>query len=219
VPLYFGAAHLHHLYELVTLQRRPIAAASQQVRFADALPLAAHLAKACSSCSGSSGLSAAPVGLVCEGHLRARRTEEFFRIEEEVPLSPMQVLAQFLYTSIFGWYATWLFVRSGHLAAPIVVHALCNLLGFPDFDRMTSHPAAPLLTGATAAGIGLFGVLLRPLTDPGKAEVSVRVTVDCTDNFGTKTGLTLQYPSLRHARRGGMFERCVVHLEAPQKCI
>lgn len=48
-----------------------------------------------------------------------------------------QVLAQFLYTSIFGWFATWLFVRSGHLAAPIAVHAACNALGFPDFERMS----------------------------------------------------------------------------------
>jgi membrane protease YdiL (CAAX protease family) len=47
-----------------------------------------------------------------------------------------QVLAQFLYTSIFGWYAAWLFVRSGHLAAPVAVHAACNALGFPDFERM-----------------------------------------------------------------------------------
>lgn len=48
-----------------------------------------------------------------------------------------QVLAQFLYTSIFGWYAAWLFVRSGHLAAPVAVHAACNALGFPDFERMS----------------------------------------------------------------------------------
>jgi hypothetical protein len=31
-PLFFGAAHLHHLYELVSLQGRPVGQATQQVR-------------------------------------------------------------------------------------------------------------------------------------------------------------------------------------------
>jgi hypothetical protein len=30
-PLFFGAAHLHHLYELVSLQGRPVGQATQQV--------------------------------------------------------------------------------------------------------------------------------------------------------------------------------------------
>jgi hypothetical protein len=32
---------------------------------------------------------------------------------------------------------------------------------------MCSHRWQPLLSAATAAGVVLFGVLLRPLTDPG----------------------------------------------------
>jgi hypothetical protein len=33
--------------------------------------------------------------------------------------------------------------------------------------HMCSHRFQPLLSAATAAGVVLFGVLLRPLTEPG----------------------------------------------------
>ncbi|QUC22088.1 uncharacterized protein UV8b_06329 [Ustilaginoidea virens] len=38
---------------------------------------------------------------------------------------------QFSYTTIFGAYATFLFLRTGSLIAVIAVHTLCNSMGLP----------------------------------------------------------------------------------------
>lgn len=38
---------------------------------------------------------------------------------------------QFGYTTIFGWYATFLYLRTGSLPAVILVHAFCNYCGLP----------------------------------------------------------------------------------------
>lgn len=38
---------------------------------------------------------------------------------------------QFFYTSIFGIYSAYLFVRTGHFVAPFIAHAFCNHMGFP----------------------------------------------------------------------------------------
>ncbi len=115
----------------------------------------------CLQQDGPKPLSTAPG---CLSSARSRFPE--FGARSDPGSAHEQVLAQFLYTSAFGWYATWLFCRTGRLVAPVAVHMLCNALGFPDFERMSAHPAQPLLSAATAAGVVLFSVLLRPLTDP-----------------------------------------------------
>ncbi|XP_022868904.1 CAAX prenyl protease 2 isoform X2 [Olea europaea var. sylvestris] len=43
------------------------------------------------------------------------------------------------YTVIFGWYASFLFVRTGHLVAPLVAHIFCNFMGLP---AIVSHRSA-----------------------------------------------------------------------------
>ena len=42
-------------------------------------------------------------------------------------------LFQFAYTTVFGMYSAFLFIKTGHFAAPFIVHAYCNFMGFPDF--------------------------------------------------------------------------------------
>lgn len=39
---------------------------------------------------------------------------------------------QFAYTMVFGWYANFLFLRTGSLWAPMGAHVLCNVLGLPN---------------------------------------------------------------------------------------
>jgi len=73
-PLYFGIAHLHHLYE--------------------------------------------------------------FRItHSEVPLfvAVFRSLFQFTYTSLFGFFAAFVFVRTGNVYTCILAHAFCNWMGLPRF--------------------------------------------------------------------------------------
>ncbi|XP_020523022.1 CAAX prenyl protease 2 isoform X3 [Amborella trichopoda] len=43
----------------------------------------------------------------------------------------MSVGLQLGYTVIFGYYASFLFIRTGHLAAPIAAHVFCNVMGLP----------------------------------------------------------------------------------------
>lgn len=73
-PLYFGIAHLHHLYE--------------------------------------------------------------FRITHpEVPLAVtiLRSLFQFTYTSLFGFFATFVFLRTGNVYTCVLAHTFCNWMGLPRF--------------------------------------------------------------------------------------
>ncbi|ETN36616.1 uncharacterized protein HMPREF1541_08894 [Cyphellophora europaea CBS 101466] len=40
---------------------------------------------------------------------------------------------QFTYTTLFGWYAAFIYVRTGSLYACIIIHAFCNSMGLPRF--------------------------------------------------------------------------------------
>ena len=134
-PLYFGIAHLHHLYE--------------------------------------------------------------FRItHSEVPfiVAVLRSLFQFTYTSLFGFFATFVYLRTGNVYTCMLVHVFCNWMGLPRFygrvgveagvpigppdvdkkdDAQKSMPAyqgkGPLWTVAyylvLAAGAVGFYWLLFPLTE------------------------------------------------------
>ncbi|KAG2444964.1 hypothetical protein HXX76_001699 [Chlamydomonas incerta] len=107
-PLFFGAAHLHHVAELVRHQHMPLGRALAAVTF------------------------------------------------------------QFAYTTLFGWLATFLFLRTGHVAAPLAAHVFCNWAGFPPFGDMWEHPRAILLLLTTAGGLMTFVLQLGRMTAPGR---------------------------------------------------
>jgi prenyl protein peptidase len=75
---------------------------------------------------------------------------------------------QFAYTTLFGMYAAFLFIRTGHVAAPCVAHAFCNVMGFPDFGEIGRQKGWKRIVLASAFVIGLVGwyFLLWPLTEP-----------------------------------------------------
>jgi prenyl protein peptidase len=75
-------------------------------------------------------------------------------------------LVQGSYTMVFGWLATYLFIRSGQVTAPIAAHVFCNRMGFPKFDRMFAHPRKKVLLAVLLCGITAFALLLVPLTNP-----------------------------------------------------
>lgn len=74
----------------------------------------------------------------------------------------VQVLFQLVYTSVFGALANTFYVRTGcNLWCPVVVHGMCNLLGFPSFDLKDSHPRwFCVYCFLLAAGANLFWHLL-----------------------------------------------------------
>lgn len=71
---------------------------------------------------------------------------------------------QFCYTYAFGAYATYLLLRTGHAAAPLLPHAFCNWAGLPRFGAMGGRTG---VLAALAVGIAAFALGLVPMTRPG----------------------------------------------------
>ena len=53
----------------------------------------------------------------------------------QTPFLPILLnsLIQFAYTTVFGWYAAFLFLRTGSLWGVVLVHSFCNWMGLPRF--------------------------------------------------------------------------------------
>ena len=82
------------------------------------------------------------------------------------PRAAVSILAfQLGYTTLFGWLAAFLFVRSRHLAAAVLPHALCNVVGPPGPPRARSA-AGTLVVAALPVGTAAFFAALGPLTRP-----------------------------------------------------
>ena len=77
-----------------------------------------------------------------------------------------QVFMQFAYTTVFGWIAAFLFVRTGHLLAPTLAHCFCNYMGFPLLHLIASSSHPTLVKLSFILGLILFFVLASPLTSP-----------------------------------------------------
>ncbi|KAJ9528049.1 hypothetical protein QJQ45_005668 [Haematococcus lacustris] len=105
-PLFFGAAHFHHLHDLLLYQ-------------------------------GASLKSAVSM-----------------------------VLVQYAYTTLFGCYATWLFLRTGSLVSPVVAHVACNWMGLPNLTHMVAVFGRPLTVLLTTASVMSFWWLMQPMTEP-----------------------------------------------------
>ncbi|KAJ4459844.1 putative CAAX prenyl protease 2 [Paratrimastix pyriformis] len=103
------------------------------------------------------------------------------------------LVAQLVITSIFGFYSTFLFLRTGYVAGPFLAHTFCNWMGFPRLDvlgriqptlfsssptrptRSGAHPARALSSGYTLMGLYVAGIvgfclLAGPMTWPALFE-------------------------------------------------
>ncbi|KAI9850129.1 MAG: hypothetical protein M1838_006064 [Thelocarpon superellum] len=58
---------------------------------------------------------------------------EYKLTHPHTPLLPalLRVVIQFAYTSVFGFFASFVFLRTGSLPAVVLVHSFCNLCGLP----------------------------------------------------------------------------------------
>ncbi|KAI4173476.1 MAG: hypothetical protein LQ348_006573 [Seirophora lacunosa] len=58
---------------------------------------------------------------------------EFILTHPHTPWAPsiIRSLIQFTYTTMFGWYATFVFVRTGNVVAATLTHTFCNWAGLP----------------------------------------------------------------------------------------
>ncbi|KAI3373817.1 hypothetical protein L3Q82_022402, partial [Scortum barcoo] len=73
---------------------------------------------------------------------------------------------QFLYTTVFGAFTAFIFMRTGHVVGPVLCHSFCNSQGLPDISSALEHPERQALLFSYLMGLLLFLVLLFPLTDP-----------------------------------------------------
>nr|XP_046267464.1 CAAX prenyl protease 2-like [Scatophagus argus] len=73
---------------------------------------------------------------------------------------------QFLYTTVFGAFTAFIFMRTGHVMGPVLCHSFCNSQGLPDISSALQHPQRSALLFCYLMGLLLFLVLLFPLTDP-----------------------------------------------------
>ena len=76
------------------------------------------------------------------------------------------LLVQAGYTSVFGAFSAFLFVRSGHLVSPVLAHTYCNVLGLPPLASIPSHSRPYTILGFYVFGLVTFLLLLFPMTSP-----------------------------------------------------
>ena len=71
---------------------------------------------------------------------------EFRLTHPDTPLIPamLRTVLQFSYTSLFGFFAAFVYLRTGNLAAVIIAHSFCNWMGLP---RLSGKVEAPLAIG------------------------------------------------------------------------
>lgn len=75
----------------------------------------------------------------------------------------MVIGLQLSYTVVFGSYASFFFIRTGHLLPPLVAHVFCNFMGLP----VLYAPRNGIVTLAFVGGVLGFVLLLFPATYPG----------------------------------------------------
>ncbi|KAI5633042.1 CAAX protease self-immunity domain-containing protein [Phthorimaea operculella] len=75
---------------------------------------------------------------------------------------------QFTYTSLFGAYSAYLFLRTGHFVAPLVAHMFCNHMGFPNFGEIGEYPWVQriVIIFNFLLGFSLWCLLLSTATNP-----------------------------------------------------
>ncbi|KAG2130786.1 CAAX protease self-immunity-domain-containing protein [Suillus bovinus] len=76
----------------------------------------------------------------------------------------ISTIIQFAYTSIFGFYCSYLFLRSGSLLPPITAHMFCNVMGIPQPNHEISLMPNRKLSISAAYLFGIIGFvgMLKP---------------------------------------------------------
>lgn len=74
----------------------------------------------------------------------------------------LQTIVQFAYTTLFGLYASFIFLKTKSLWAVIVAHSFCNIMGLPDlsfFNQASSFYSSRILLGFSLV-VGIVGFSL-----------------------------------------------------------
>ena len=68
-----------------------------------------------------------------ESYVRDGRTGE--ALKKSLAVSGIQ----FAYTTVFGWYSNFLFLRTGSVISPLMAHVFCNIMGLPNPMEAARH--------------------------------------------------------------------------------
>lgn len=62
------------------------------------------------------------------------------RYKESEPLiqALITTIVQFVYTTVFGWISTYIYICTGSWVCSVLAHALCNWFGLPDFSVLAA---------------------------------------------------------------------------------
>lgn len=75
---------------------------------------------------------------------------EFILTHPHTPLFPalLRSIFQFGYTTLFGWFADFIYLRTGSIYACVIIHTFCNWVGLPRFwgrvKRREQYPLSPV---------------------------------------------------------------------------
>ena len=146
-PVMFGVAHVHHVLEMVRFQGAKLSSALAVVRL---------------NC--------------CELQKQSLNALELVKVHKPrhntvLHCFALQAAFQFAFTTIFGWYATHVFLNTGHLVGAVATHSFCNWMGFPPVGDAVHHPHRKFVLAAYFAGIVTFSASLGlSALDSGKDE-------------------------------------------------
>ena len=106
--------------------------------------------------------SALLFGLSHLHHVLMAIHQEGMRLKNALILVGFQVF----YTGLFGFFQNFLFVRTGHVAGGILVHAFCNAMGLPSPPGRVARTIKIVVGVSYVIGMVGFYLALFPLTDP-----------------------------------------------------
>ncbi|KAJ1939517.1 CAAX prenyl protease [Kickxella alabastrina] len=81
----------------------------------------------------------------------------------------LRTLFQIAYTTVFGWFAASLFIKTGSVAGPVCAHVFCNIMGVPDLGRIGEYMGWRRVAVWAVFLCGLLGfiALYEPMTRKG----------------------------------------------------
>ncbi|XP_017890194.1 CAAX prenyl protease 2 isoform X2 [Ceratina calcarata] len=100
-----------------------------------------------------------------EWTFRAYRMRTGMNLKHAILLSCFQCA----FTTLFGAYAVFLFIKTGHFAAVFVVHSFCNCMGCPDLSEVVAVKDRLKRVGLLSLfiiGLVAWCFLLTPMTNP-----------------------------------------------------
>ncbi|KAG6336859.1 hypothetical protein ID866_2217 [Astraeus odoratus] len=103
-------------------------------------------------------------------------------------------LFQFIYTTIFGFYCSYLFLRTGSIFPPIAAHVFCNVMGVPQPNHEIGQKPNRKLAILLAYFLGVVAFQLREnyASEGGKSKDVLPTPPEASDRVNVGTDLAPQ---------------------------